>query len=128
MSPGLSRDNAGESKRDTVPPSITTPRERRSLLTAGRDTLMEHRQDRLEGNGKTNPQSTGLVAYSTTYTVMQIHTKGQKARGQLSTSCQPVVTQHCRAIREWSVTNLKIPRLPEEGNSAGLVLRTDSGH
>lgn len=47
---------------------------------------MEHRQDRLEGNGKTNLQSTDLLVYSITYRMMQIHTKAQKGLGTRSHS------------------------------------------
>lgn len=63
----LSRVSPGEKKRQLKPPSppqaqaTPSPRERRRSLIATRDILTEHRRERLEGNGKTNLQSTGLV-------------------------------------------------------------------
>lgn len=60
----LSRVNPGEKRRELKPPpqaqATPSPRER-SLLIARRDILTEHRLERLEGNRKTNLQSTGLV-------------------------------------------------------------------
>lgn len=57
----------GKSKRRQSPyptpqaQGTPSPRESRRLLIVRRDILTEHRLERLEGNEKTNLQSTGLV-------------------------------------------------------------------
>lgn len=90
----LQQGQSWESERATAPPSITTPRERRSLLTAGRDTLMEHRQDRLGGNGKANPQSTGPAGLQHHRHNDQTHPKGQKGLGSAPSTKNSALQGH----------------------------------